>query len=68
MADALAARDQFRSLRKAGWFFLWEPDTGFVVARHPKGGLRSVLEIRADDFRSLGPFIADWLNEATAHG
>lgn len=33
------------SLREAGWRFEYDPDTRFVSAIHPRGGMQSVVEL-----------------------
>lgn len=49
-------------MAREGWIFEWEPATYYIVARHPRGGVQSVLEIRNPDYRYLGPMIEDVLN------
>lgn len=50
------------AMAREGWIFEWEPATYYIVARHPRGGVQSVLEIRNPDYRYLGPMIEDALN------
>lgn len=55
---AIQMPEHVREMVADGWLFEWEPHTGYIAAKHPRGGLRSVLGISAHDFRDLGPIFA----------
>lgn len=56
-----------RRMTDAGWKFEWCGSTGFVSARHPLGGVQSIVEVRrvgrtGFDFLEAGTAIAAMLN------
>lgn len=54
--------ERHKAMIAGGWSFEWEPETFYICAKHPRGGIQSVLEIRNPEFRYLGPVIADMMN------